>query len=83
MLFRFCCPHNQYHICVSVSVFVGIVCLPTTSLISDVLQRGSNVDLLGPLVHPVQHHVDEHVGPTPAHSIAERKKNVSHAKRID
>ena len=41
----------------------------TASLVSDVLQRGRDVDLLGALVHPVENHVEEDIGPGPAHSI--------------
>ena len=43
----------------------------TTSLIPDVLEGGSDVYLLGALVHPVEDHVDEDIGPRPAHSITE------------
>jgi len=41
----------------------------SASLVSDVLQRGRDVDLLGALVHPVENHVEEDIGPGPAHSI--------------
>ena len=40
------------------------------SLISDVLQGGGDVDLLGALHHPVEDHVDEDIGPRPSHSVA-------------
>ena len=44
--------------------------LITCSLISDVLQGGGDVDLLGALHHPVEDHVDEDIGPRPSHSVA-------------
>ena len=43
--------------------------LLTCSLVSDMLQCGGNVDLLGALHHPVKDHVDEDIGPRPSHPV--------------
>lgn len=40
------------------------------ALISDVLQRGGDVDLLCALGHAVQDHVDEAVGPCAPYAVA-------------
>lgn len=42
----------------------------TCSLISDVLQCGGDVNLLGSLHHPVKDHIDEDIGPRPSNTVA-------------
>jgi len=42
-------------------------------LVSDVLQRGGYVYLLGALGHPVEDHVYQHVRPGPPHAVAAMK----------
>lgn len=47
------------------------------ALVSDVLQRGGDVNLLGALGHAVQHHVDEAVRPRAARAVTANTKPVS------
>jgi hypothetical protein len=56
-------------------------CAPlTTPLVPDVLQRCRNVNLLGALGHPVEHHVDEDIGPGPADAVAVEGERIVEGK---
>ena len=55
---------------ISLKSFYFVSLVLACSLISDVLQGGGDVDLLGALHHPVEDHVDEDIGPRPSHSVA-------------
>lgn len=45
----------------------------TAALVSDVLQRGGDVNFLGAFCHPVENHVDEDIGTGAAHAVAEQR----------